>query len=238
MEHMIGAKAERGTSSTVRSSPSQLAHPFYVVPVKAVLAMDGLRPHEEVREQLIEWQEGMEVVFFSHTWLNYDHPDHKGQKFALLKSLLERACAGKLDMSTHVQTWIGHGSIHPKASSLTSLAGAYVWIDFMSIPQSASAIEERLAAISCITDYISLSTHFFVLAGPWKHGTDGSVRDVRAWSCRGWCRLELLSNALAPTSKLRPMIVAQSPTDVLAFAPTGLWGRPWFLETVGEGNFP
>ena len=105
---MTGAKAERGTSSTVRSSPSQLAHPFYVVPVKAVLAMDGLRPHEEVREQLIEWQEGMEVVFFSHTWLNYDHPDHKGQKFALLKSLLERACAGKLDMSTHVQTWIGH----------------------------------------------------------------------------------------------------------------------------------
>ena len=50
------------------ASPS-LAHPFYVVPVRAVLQMDGLRPHEEVREQLIEWQEGMEVVFFSHTWL-------------------------------------------------------------------------------------------------------------------------------------------------------------------------
>ena len=47
----IHSSSSRGQFAISMASPL-LAHPFYVVPVKTVIQMGGLRPHEEVREQL------------------------------------------------------------------------------------------------------------------------------------------------------------------------------------------
>lgn len=202
--------------------------------------MDQLLPHEEVQESLVQWKPGMVVSFMSHTWLRYQHPDNvTGDKFALLKAIVLRAVQGELRISTYYQTWIMTGDLAPKAAALKQLASGYVWLDFLCIPQAASeeAIAARIAAIGCITEYISRSAFFIVLAGPWKHDNDGSVRDVRAWASRGWCRLEQLANAFSPSTKPKPMIVAQSPTDLMTYSPSGLWGRSCLLEVVGAGNF-
>ena len=129
-------------------------------------------------------------------------------------ALLERACAGSLDISTHVQTYIGHGDLSPKASALKSFAGAYCWIDFLCIPQAPEAVEERVAAISCISDYIGLATHFFVLAGPWKHGSLPEVRDVRG--PMGACRVP--SPHSAPECTTQPPHSRPVRADVAAVA--------------------
>ena len=58
---------------------------------------------------------------------------------------------------------------------------------------------------------MSDASFFCVLAGAWKH-ENGSVRDVRGWHERGWCRMEMLANALSP--KQKPLIVAENPSVI------------------------
>ena len=57
---------------------------------------------------------------------------------------------------------------------------------FISIPQQDKT--DQGLAIQSITSYVGLSDLFIVLAGPWQHVDDGSIRDVRAWGERGWVR--------------------------------------------------
>lgn len=80
-----------------------------------------------------------------------------------------------------------------------------------------------------------LPTLDHVLSQPWVHDGDGSVRDVRAWLSRGWCRTEVTANALS--LKAKSVIVCQSPTDLVSHGPGGLIGRNWISATVGQGNF-
>ena len=56
-----------------------------------------------------------------------------------------------------------------------------------SAAQAADAEDERNMAISSIAAYITAASFFFCLGGPWTH-EDGSSRDLRAWTMRGWCR--------------------------------------------------
>merc|ERR1712083_1223857 len=69
-----------------------------------------------------------------------------------------------------------------------------IWIDFACVPQQHE--RNRHLAISSLASYISNSSYFMVLAGPWQH-ENGKVHDVRAWCRRGWCRFEQLANALS-----------------------------------------
>ena len=72
------------------------------------------------------------------------------------------------------------------------------------------------------------------LAGAWEH-ENGSVRDYRAWHTRGWCRLELLSNALAPRAK--QLILMQSRSDICTYGARGITNYEWSLHPIGEGDF-
>ena len=220
------------------SFDASLAHPMFVMPVETALAMESFEPHEAVFNHLVEWQAGMKTIFFSHTWLDFAHPDHERQKFGLMHELLSRARDGRLRMSTYFKCWIEMGELSPPAKEFQNdVAGGYIWLDFWCIPQAAEATKQRAAAISCITEYISRSSHFIVLAGPWRHGGNGIIRDVHAWGRRGWCRLEQLANALSPSSTPKPLIVAQSPSDVTTHAAAGMGGRSWLSEVVGLGDF-
>jgi len=64
---------------------------------------------------------------------------------------------------------------------------------------------------------------------------NGTVRDLRAWHSRGWCRMEKLSNALADTP--RAMVVIESTTAATAWPASGIAGRGILLYPVGEGAF-
>ena len=86
-------------------------------------------------------------------------------------------------------------------------ADGYVWMDYLSIPQANK--ENQAKAIASITGYVAISDLFIVLSGAWTHVDDGSIRDVRAWGERGWCRLENLANALSPSLRCRSGLLAR-----------------------------
>ena len=100
-----------------------------------------------------------------------------------------------------------------------SLKGAYIWMDWFSIPQSDFA-QQRAMSISSdgavpdgdmslmfgsqwtrqlssdmfiqrIPDYVEMSDMFVVLAPPCRHTAADRRCGFASWCRRGWCRLEL-----------------------------------------------
>ena len=207
--------------------------PMYVMPVKDVLALDKLAPYEDVKDKLVEWTPGMgKVLFCSHTWLRFTGPDdEKGSKLALLKALLARICAGKIEDIQQSAAYYGPLTIKGKEMT-RDLKSGYVWFDLMSIPQSDR--DAQIKAINSIVSYANDSSYFFCLAGPWRH-ENGSIRDERVWAKRGWCRMEVCANALSPASK--PVIVCSSPYSLQMHTPAGMVKRSAFFDTVGHGAF-
>lgn len=195
-----------------------------------------LPTHDELRDEgkLVQWHHGMKTIFLSHTWLGSSHPDPKGVKCKLIVALLEGILSGRTKVTGYWMARIIFGEKGISAKDLKrTFSGGYIWMDYLSIPQLDRT--HQGLAIQTITSYVALADLFIVLAGPWMHDTDGSVRDVRAWGERGWCRMENLANSLSPRQKT--FIVAESPTNVLSYGPNGIVGRFWFQEVVGRGDF-
>ena len=220
----------------------ELEFPMWVVPISEMIRLcssgEVLPPHEELRDagRIVQHKPGMKTIFFSHTWLGHRHPDPSLDKTRLMGAILEGILGGKTKVTAYWMAWIMFSEKGISAKQLRRTFGkddGYVWFDYASIPQHDGKSQGQ--AIRSITSYVALCDLFCVLAGPWKHVDDGSVRDVRAWGERGWCRMENLANSLSP--KQKTFIVAQSPTDVASYGPCGMVGRFWFQETVGRGNF-
>ena len=229
------------------STALKRSFPMFVLPIKTLLSpsFQMFRPHEELRDAgaLVEWQQGMApVLFVSHTWLRYRHPDSEAlDKFKTLTSTLKRVVAGELAVKPGWLTELVFGKeakqFRCSASQLQrDLTDGYIFFDFMSIPQAPEAGEAQQRAIASLVSYVSDSRYFFVLAGGWTH-EDGSQRDEMAWSDRGWCRMELAANVLSPSSK--PMVVVRSPTAIESYPPGGQAPfREWLAHAiVGRGKF-
>ena len=58
---------------------------MFVLSVKDLVELDGLRTHEELQEmgKIAEWEDGMgDVMFVSQTWLRDKHPHNSVQAVA------------------------------------------------------------------------------------------------------------------------------------------------------------
>ena len=214
---------------------SSCKHKMMVVPISTLLQFDGIPSFEELcfAGLLVEWKKGMQTAFISHTWLGADHPDPDGEKIALLRSVLLQVQAGQLEAHPH---WtLALSNLTGLRHKLHKLRGGFVWLDFCCVPQRATQVSRRSKAIASIPSYIARCTHFLVLAGAWKHRTDGSPRDLHAWLGRGWCRMEMLSNALAP--KPRALITIESSSAVTMWGSGGVLTRGWVTCGVATGAF-
>ena len=206
---------------------------MYVLPVAEVLALTKIRTHEELFDKLVAWSPGMgDCVFISQTWLGKTHPDPAGSKLQLLQQVLRKMSEGKFAARAHwlADAWFGAGKCKVSAKSMARVE--YVWFDLWSVPQADP--EQQKKAIKSIFSYVHDAAQFVVLAGAWEH-EDGRLMDFRAWMRRGWCRLEMLANAMSPTQK--NVILAESATQVISHGPKGLFGQSWFSASVGNGEF-
>lgn len=223
-----------GAVGPTSRAPEARQYPMMVLTIEDALKLNEIPKHEDIQEKLVEWTPGMaDVVFFSHTWLGFTHPDPKGVKWLLLKQLLQKALEGVLDVHPHWSVeFLFDSSLRLKAKKLqAALTGGYIWIDFASVPQFDKDAQRR--AIASLSTYVADSAYFVCLAGPWKHADDGSIRDVRAWNNRGWCRLEGVANALAATGK-RALIVAESTSSVVTYGSFGMTAHGWMIDQVAS----
>ena len=118
------------------TDPEGLHFPMYVVPIHAMIQIcksPGILPaHEEVMAsgKLVQYNESLgPVVFFSHTWLGWRHPDPREVKKSLIVELLE----GVLDGSVRVKPYwlsaiVSHEKGIPAKVLRKEFESGYVWL--------------------------------------------------------------------------------------------------------------
>ena len=189
--------------TAVSSTPvSAASFPIWVIPVDKLLTLDTLQTHEEIKAKgfLVQWKEGDgDILFFSHTWLQYTFPDGKNnEKLTLLKQLVRAMSSGKITVnpnwSIEIQTQMRY---RVKASALKrSLANGFVWLDIASIPQAKDARAEQILAIQSIPHYIAATLSSSRALG-------GCTRAVRRATCSAGRGVGGAGSSSSPTSSAR-----------------------------------
>ena len=134
----VGAKTLTSEQAALWTSLSkgtaiERQYPMFVLPVQKVLGLDKLKTHEEMSSSLVEWKPGMgKVVFCSHTWLRYTHPDDdRKSKLKMLKAVLSKIRAKTIgDLPFNAPYY---DPVHITGKQLhRDLSDGYVWFDLLS----------------------------------------------------------------------------------------------------------
>ena len=79
----------------------------------------------------------MQVVFVSHQWLGFQHPDPNFEQFGILQTALKELIAGTATVAFCGIKSVLFGQDKPQlyGEKAKALADAYIWYDYFSVPQ-------------------------------------------------------------------------------------------------------
>lgn len=198
-------------------------YPMYVIQAEDLLKLTCFIPHEQALKQGLirpvdEAKDNM-IIFWSHQWLGRDYPDPEDRQLNCMQSIVSKASS-----FSGFQAIIA-GSEHTKSASdieqqlgmskadfIQAMGKSVHWVDYLSIPQDPSRVDEQALAINCIPAYTAKSRLMIVLCPPSEHTVTGESCELSSWRKRGWCRLELMS--MTWTHSRFPVMIAES-TDSL-----------------------
>ena len=130
------------------------AYGFYAIPVQTFLALDAWVPHQTLLAEgkLVEVKAGdsdAEVIFCSHQWTSFDHPDPANEQLKALQSVLTNLMAGKTDVVSNgmLDAVYQYRMITTGAEWKRKLPSMYLWIDYISIPQPGALMSEASAEL-------------------------------------------------------------------------------------------
>jgi hypothetical protein len=207
------------------------------------LTIDVVEPHEVYLErgQLHKVDSTRDTVLFvSHQWMSPSHADAAGEQIRILQDGFRNLMSGQCKV---LRYWVDAMMHKPPAKNTspewdTIFRGAYVWYDYLSIPQLADgptcnlSSEDTKDAIASIANYVDQSSYFFILAPPLMANQGSSndgitthvkseVRDHGSWASRGWCALELFAMAMktddAPKARTTESIIRVNSAHDMCF---------------------
>ena len=130
----------RGRQSRLREQ-----YPMWLLPLHHLLNLTELLPHQELRRQrkLVRRTALMKtIIFVSHQWTSFDHPDHTGRQLRALQVMFQRMLTGDVPTVdvplSDKATLSGEVKIEPHRWKDT-LSNAYIWIDYAGVPQKEKA---------------------------------------------------------------------------------------------------
>lgn len=188
-----------------RSFDFQCTFPMMVMKMETFMALDKMKPYEEMiaSGDVFEWNKAMGGVFFlSHQWTSFSHPDPMSEQLDVAQKFLGKIRDGKIrSLFATDEEW---KAFHYKESNrflqfdpvgeeemANDVSAGYVWLDFASVPQAASAEEARLRAIDSIPYYVDHALCFLAIVPKVEHkDLPGTYCTYKSWQERGWCRLE------------------------------------------------
>lgn len=235
-------------------------HSMYLIPTRKLIELYDaeasfkkkvrMHSHQYLRDKgcLVLWDdipENSHIIFVSHEWLSYNHPDPEGVQLETLVSTLRRLKSGQIP---NVQTLpferlIYHENFSTSAREWQSiLEHSFLWVDWMSMPQpSAEANKESESYWECVRDgkraihsipaYMERSDFMLVLCPQAHHSDRKEMADdmktistcYRTWRRRGWCVLEMFACILSRWKEY-PILLVESSNGTPAWLP--------FRETV------
>ena len=172
-----GLRRRRRRSSVSRArgrggdSAVEMQHDMWVISVSHFVRMRQLKPHLELLSEgkLVRWDASMRAVFFlSHQWTSFTNPDHSTAQLRTVQSLLLRMMRGDVPKTApaFADTMFYSADVSISSNKWKELVpDAYIWLDFISVPQMTGEEGERTAelakAANSIPAYIERCTHFF-----------------------------------------------------------------------------
>lgn len=213
--------AEKGSRRCHSHTQPTCLFPMYVMKISDALDLVQLDNHDKLLQQkkIVEWQDGMIVIFVSHQWLSRAHPDKQMQQFAVLQGALRSLISGSTSVNMCPITatnFVQKSSVLTQEVASMLATNGYIWYDYFSVPQiqgrsyEQSHVENLQKAVDSIPDYVQFSTWFFVLSPSVQHSDEGHTCNLQTWISRGWCRVELCAQALAVRDANPIFVVTQS----------------------------
>jgi len=195
--------------------------PVVLMTLERVMALGRLCPHEEGRdrgllvtlddkESLASFLADNKTIFVSHQWLGREEPDRAGQHYSAIVAACDALC-------------VQH-SIDP--------ARLHLWIDFHSIPQRNSAVQQIY--IDALPFFAS-TCHYFVTIAPTTRHDSGHLVDETTYLSRGWCRLEQCAKLAVGGAKHMHIMAGAPPM----LSPLTGAGHEWILQIISvfDGAF-
>ena len=174
------------------------------------------------------------IIFVSHQWCSFDHPDPLGEQFAALRDTLRKLAKGgvrRVQTTKFAEQYMGEKIVVGAKEWKQHLPDMFIWMDWMSVLQpdfeaarrdsradhvaDAGAQGKTIAelradqedAVQSIPAYVECSTVMILLVPVVSHkDLDGQFCGYDSWRDRGWCRVELMGAHLS-RNRLRIMIV-------------------------------
>ena len=128
--------------------------PMFTVPVKDVLEMDMLRPHEELLHDdvLVEFDSSMgKAAFISHQWVSALHPDPDLRQFKHLQGVLKNiltSSAKRIDPLVMTELFAPFGWAKGIAAADFRSRPLFIWYDYFCCPQNQVHMDKRQSAIN------------------------------------------------------------------------------------------
>ncbi|CAK9020362.1 unnamed protein product [Durusdinium trenchii] len=232
-------------TGTFGAASTALVHemffPMYVVKVSDFLEMTGPpAAHAELQAKglLHQWRPEMFVIFVSHQWLSFEHPDPKGEQASFLRAALRNVINGTTQVEMDMVTESG-GPGFP-CEGRRWIAGGYLFLDWFAIPQvtaRAAGVNEDVVksdaakAVQSIPAYVEVANIFLGLVCPLQHYETGSICNFSSWLSRGWCRAELWCHVLSNKPDTR-VIVIHSKLEV-----EFMFALNWQHNSISNGQF-
>jgi ankyrin repeat protein len=183
--------------------------------------------HQELKSRgfLTRWQDvpsDSEIIFVSHEWLSWAHPDPEGEQLRVLCRVLEKLKRGELDteMDSIHTIMYKHKFTTKRKEWEAMLKRTYLWVDWFSMPQPGAENEDEIGkeamaklraegsrAIRSIPAYVERSDFIMILVPSLYHSDRKVPTCYRTWRRRGWCLLELYAAAMARDSSNPPLLV-------------------------------
>ena len=129
----------------------EMAYGMYVMSLKDLQDLEQMQPHQVLlKKRLVrEWSSLMHgrIIFVSHEWLGWVHPDPDGEQLMALKRILWRLInfeGPAVESYWLHQVLYGQNTIVTSEEWKAALPHMFVWLDFFSIPQMCVHDKERI----------------------------------------------------------------------------------------------
>ena len=176
--------------------PPRMCFPMYAVPLKVLLQMGEMIPHEELKAtgRLVEFQNSLgKAMFVSHQWVGHRHPDPEFKQLKVLQDALTYVTTELEVIPVDLVT----ETMMPSAKGLRTAElrsdPLFIWYDYFSCPQLEYTSQRRdnenrsqlLNAIASIPAYVNTSSFFLALCPVVENPSQSMLFTPASWAERG-----------------------------------------------------
>jgi len=136
-------RSSLGRAALLDSGLTSEEYPFCAISVPDFLGLTEWQPHQDLKAsgKVREMGEGDDVIFCSHQWTSFSHPDPAGNQLRALQTQIRTLMKGKTAVRSDAVLDGGYGYSMLTAGKewAKKLPTMYIWSDYLSIPQPGAA---------------------------------------------------------------------------------------------------